>query len=487
MGGIMKRVSPSSPCPICGSPDYDMVIDYGEDGSVIWCHKMTQPGNVIVNGKEFVCIKVGKQIDIGTFNLYKEKDEYERIRERDRQRWIEEQKRLNPDWKPSKNYNAATRNKVISTAAPVSFSSSYEVIEDVKPLSAKALDERYRYFLSLLVLEPKHEKKLLDEWSSAVYPSIARDLLRTYPIRSLPLEDFHRFKSSEKFSNKSRKQIVAAMVKRFGTLEGVPGFYMRSGPNWENKSAEERWTFVNGEGIIFPMYDHNGYLYRIRLRDDYPDKKVKGESLYNGEEGVLRHRYEDGKHVWLWYAKGSKEPVVAKNLIFDDWGVPKLGKPQNKYKAFSSWYDKQDGDKIINAFYKGCKPGSPYSLYIPNNAKYKVVLGTEGEKKSMVATYCKNTPTVCIPGVGSYKTMFEPVENGKSLIDILKERGMKYFILCYDADKSENDMVANAERSCLEALKEAGVIPLIGEWSGKFDKGLDDILLMGIDIKTRLF
>ena len=62
---------------------------------------------------------------------------------------------------------------------------------------------------------------------------------------------------------------------------------------------------------------------------------------------------------------------------------------------------------------------------------------------------------------------------------------MKYFILCYDADKEENERVLNAEASFVEELKKNDVIPLIGEWKGKFNKGLDDILLMGLDITVR--
>ena len=65
----------------------------------------------------------------------------------------------------------------------------------------------------------------------------------------------------------------------------------------------------------------------------------------------------------------------------------------------------------------------------------------------------------------------------------LKKKGMKALVLCYDADKSENSMVSRAEKEFLERIKQAEVIPYTGEWSGKFDKGLDDILLMGIDFK----
>ena len=92
---------------------------------------------------------------------------------------------------------------------------------------------------------------------------------------------------------------------------------------------------------------------------------------------------------------------------------------------------------------------------------------------------------MCVPGVSSYSVIFEKDESGVSLIDYLKSRGMKYFILCYDADKEENERVLKAEASFVEELKNNNVIPLIGEWKGKFDKGLDDILIMGLDITVR--
>ena len=59
---------------------------------------------------------------------------------------------------------------------------------------------------------------------------------------------------------------------------------------------------------------------------------------------------------------------------------------------------------------------------------------------------------------------------------------MKVFILCYDADKEENRQVSKAEESFIRELRKEGVNAIIGKWSGKFDKGIDDILLMGCDI-----
>lgn len=169
-------------------------------------------------------------------------------------------------------------------------------------------------------------------------------------------------------------------------------------------------------------------------------------------------------------------------MPFKENGCPAVGHPQGKYKTISSWYEKTDGDRIINGFYKGCKSGSPYSLYVSPNANWKICLLTEGEKKGMVSSQIKNCPVVDFAGVGTFSCMFTEDENGVSLYDRLKEKGVKYFVICFDADKATILGVAGAEHNLGAALKERGEMPLVGEWTGKFSKGLDDILLMGIDI-----
>lgn len=289
------RVSAINPCPICGSTDYDMIMDYGEEGSVIWCHKMTQPGNIVVNGKEYVCITVGKQSAIGIFNLYMEKEEYDIVWPRKIKKWIEQQKNCNPNFKPS-NYSKRKVSNDVSVVKRNSY--ARQIVEDVKPMSNKMLDEGYRYMLSLLVLEEKHKELMEQEWHSNVFPNMYDTLISLYPIRSLPPKDAIRYKQKEKFKNRTRKQITAAMLSRFGSVEGIPGFYKRTGEFWDNRPDEEAWTFSGGEGIIFPVYDKDGYLYRLRYREDYPDFKLKEKDNY--PEGVLFHKYEkNGERKWF--------------------------------------------------------------------------------------------------------------------------------------------------------------------------------------------
>ena len=100
----------------------------------------------------------------------------------------------------------------------------------------------------------------------------------------------------------------------------------------------------------------------------------------------------------------------------------------------------------------------------------------------MVTNYFKKFPVVSLPGVSCYSSIFNKDKSNQSLIDSLKQKGMKYFILCYDADKHTNEDVLKAEKRFIEELKKNNVIPLTGEWKNKFDKGIDDILLLGLDI-----
>ena len=480
--GQRIRCSAKNPCPICGSRDYDMAVDYGNGDIVYWCHKSAGIENVLIAGQEYVCIKEGKEISIGVFNLYRRKD----MIDRDREQWVEEQQKNNPDWQP---HRFGTKKSETASQAP--YQPTFEVVEDVKPLSNKELDLRYRYFLSLLVLEKKHKEKLYEEWNSQVYPNLADTLLKEYPIRSLPPEDRIRYAGTEKFDNPTRKRIVKKMQERFGTCIGIPGFFKRAGDYWANKPEAERETFSRGEGIIFPVYDVDGYLYRLRFRDDYHSMQLKktDSSRFMGDTGTFVHSYgTEGEHLWKFYpdTKGSSPHIVyspdANQVELSKWGVPKIGHATNKYKTLSSWSDKVDGNVIRNALDGGCRSGSPYSLYVPNNcSNFTVVIGTEGEKKGMVASQIKGVPLITLPGVGTWPQLFDSSGKEKSVFDCLKEKGMKIFVLAYDADKSENLMVANAERDFVQKVREEGVRPFIANWNGKFDKGLDDILLMGID------
>lgn len=482
--GIMIRMSARNRCPLCGGSDYCMIMDYGpEQGKVYWCRKTLNKGDVIAGGKTYSYICTKDQNTNPTlcdsFNLYREKEVEIYLREK----WIAE--KMQEDAVFAKRYlekhpEYRSSAMIPEPAALRESTSMYKADAREAALSNKELDARYRYFLSLLVLEDKHRQRLLEEWKSPVYPSIGEQLLGEYPIKSLPPIDKVRFSEGcqEKFHNPTRKFLVKKMCQKFGTCRGIPGFFLRSGLYWDTRPEEERWTFLECEGILFPAYDAKGYLYRLRLKDDFPSFRIKEPDLFFGTEGEFLHGYDEkGLHTWIYYPKAEnvKPHVVhgagtTPKIQLKEDGCPAIGKPQNKYKAFATR--------------KGCFSGAAYSVY---GMKFsKVVLFTEGEKKGMVASTVKNIPVVHVPGVGNWKIIFNPDETGTSLWDKLVANGMEVAVICYDADKSEKKEVANAERNFLNHIREDGRIkPYVGEWSGRFDKGLDDILLMGLDFKLR--
>lgn len=482
-----ERTSRGAPCIFCGDVGYDMRVHYqdgAEEEVVHYCHKTNATKGDIVNvgAEQYICIAAGKILPVvGAFDLWK--------KYLSKEEWKSRQKQLNSD----RTQSATTR--IVKGA---SFASPKQGLlpGEVATRSAKEQHAFNMYLAELLVLEDKHQDGFRKEWKSSTQPNLLQTLLKMYPIRSFPPPDKARFANKEYFKNPTRQALIQKLFNRFGDLSGYPFIYMRSGEYWDKQPLEKRYTFSCGEGVLFPCFDKDGYLYRFRIKNDYPDLKTKDgvHPSFHGRYGRFHHCYDkDGYHCWSFKAQEEKDytyvygPSSNHSLTLNDNRLPIVGgKPEGKYTNISSVYEKRlpDGN-VVNAFLNGCRSGSPYSLYYKEGEPFTVVIGTEGEKKSMVANYIKKCPLVCVPGVNSFSVVFEKDAAGKSLIDFLKSKGMKYFILCYDADKEENERVQNAEASFVEALKEQDVIPLIGEWQGKFNKGLDDILLMGLDITVR--
>ena len=476
------------PCPLCGHTDWCCTVKY-PDGDVYWCGRTGGETPIVAGGKVYDLIATKEKG--GIYYLYMDHAD----REASKKKWIEEQKKNNPDWK-----NRAQRFPKKGSSLHVEVKRERQPLKEegiVSPLPNEALDKIYRRMLELLVLEKKHQKLLLEkEWFSDVYPDLGAGLLRRYPIRSLPPEDKIRFLPLLKgeYENKSRKQVVSTLMKEFGSLKGVPGFYKRGGKYWEGKTEEERWTFVAGEGIIFPCYDENGYLYRIRIRADYPKyclRSSRGED-FDGKEGDLVHAYgENGEHLWYFQEKGTRDrtlvygPSVRKIELKRD-GCPTIGKSDGKYKNFSSESLKEFPEEgvVRNAYQDGCKSGSPYSIYLPEKIDWRVVMITEGEKKGIVSSEVKQMPLITLPGVLAMSVCFERDE-GKPLADFLKEKGTVGIIIAFDADKAENKMVKSSEEQIVQRFLEKGFRVYTAEWSGDFNKGIDDILLMGLDISLK--
>jgi len=152
---------------------------------------------------------------------------------------------------------------------------------------------------------------------------------------------------------------------------------------------------------------------------------------------------------------------------------------EGKYKWFSSYWEKliseTETEKVFdNPMMKGSSCPLSVSYLFPE-FQTPFLLVTEGEKKQEVVVSKKNIACTNVPGVASFKTMLND-------LGYLKELGIKYIIIAYDADKAQNALVLRAELNLIKALLEEGFEIFIAGWSETFGKGIDDVLLSGNDI-----
>ncbi len=297
-------------------------------------------------------------------------------------------------------------------------------LSENKLASVEKRDAVYRAFLDLLFLEDYHRRSFYDElWD--------HDLIEKSMFKSLPPSGYQvsqiikKKKKNEELTdyellslnskNLSRKKIAEKLYLQFGDLEGIPGFYLKH----TKYNNENYWTFCGSQGIVMPMYNVDGKIYGLRIRLD-----------------------EVGK--------------------------------SGKYKWFQSVYEKLDNETETEAFFKNVyNKGSN----LPSGISYKFpayqtpfLFATEGEKKQHVVVEKERLACANIPGVSSFSAILQDT-------DRLKELGIKYIIIGYDADKSENTHVLKAELKLIKALLEEGFEIYIAGWDTNYGKGVDDVIL----------
>lgn len=322
-------------------------------------------------------------------------------------------------------------NKVKSPANYVVKSSKTKTVKCENNLaSAERRDKVYRAFLGLLILEEHHKRYLKSEhWDDKM---IIESMFRSLPPQGHELSSAIKKKKSGAeltsketlmlgLKNKSRKSISQELYLQFCDLEGIPGFFL----NYNKYSNEYYWDIATKQGILMPMFDAFGRIFALRIRLDFPNEA-------------------EGKYKWV-----------------------------------SSYYEKlileSETEKIYdNPMKKGSSAPLSVSYLFPDY-QTPFLLVTEGEKKQRVVVSKKGIACVNVPGVSSFRTMLGD-------IDHLKELGIKYIIIAYDADKSNNMMVLRAELSLIQALLEAGFDIFVAGWSEIYGKGIDDVLLSGNDI-----
>lgn len=406
----IKNVSTHQPCKICGKPD--------------WCGRYNLPEGYEMH----ICMRVTNQtdtigIDGNTYVFIKETSKGNSLYEEYSQRSI----RID-------NFKSSNYNKKPSAT----FHKPQMVYENqVSPLSNEKLDAIYRDLLSMLVLEHEHEKYLLNEgWDSS--------LIRKNNIKTLPEDDYYRYVNKITYHSKNpwRKEIAAKLVLKHGDLTGVPGAFKKNGV----------WTFAGLGGIIFPIYDSNGNIYRLRTRVDRQYFNSKNEAISASQYELLK-------------VKGEQCYTVG------------------KYHNFSSY--KEDPLKLKQGIISnirdcGCEASNNIGFYMDTRRDdLYLCYVTEGEKKSIIGNHILHAPFINVPGVNSYSKLIEPDVSGKRPIDYLKDLGVQLIVVAFDADKTYNSKVLDSEAKTVEILKSEGFQLAIANWDKSLGKGIDDLLISG--------
>lgn len=428
----IRAVTKSKPCPICGKADWCGFMPADGGGELVVCQRDTEEHNVI--GQD------------GQFYVYVSKSRSgNSIFEEANQRMQREKK-----WKAGREYDNSSF-KQVSVPTP-----SYTVVDEVKVKPNEVLDKIYRSMLDMLVLDDNHKAYLISEgWTE--------ELIQKHKIKSFPEKDFIRYSLKNNFSkNVYRKRLANQLIEKFGQdcLLGVPGAY---------KDGQGKWTFAGPKGILFPLYDANHNLYRLRVRMDFTDVKEQLISMGTGD----RYFDKDGQRYYVSFMKG---------IYIIDSGDKKFDKGSGKYRNFSSFHADDEEYKrgfIVNSYDKGCEAGNQLGIYYDSGRdNMYIAFVTEGEKKGVYCNDKMRAPFISVPGVNSWSKLIEG-KKGNRAIDILQSRGVGMFVIAYDADKAVNNKVLDSEQYAIQALKVEGFSIGVAEWDMRHGKGIDDLLQGG--------
>ena len=418
-----RDVTKQNPCPLCGKDHWCSWLPT-EYGRILFCHY--ENGNGVLMGRDGNnYVRIGTAKDGG--GVYEESTQYNKR--------MGDAKAAKALGEPVKTSGAEPRHLTI--------------IDAVKPLNNHILCKINGRILDLLVLEDRHREYLHNEgWSD--------ELIDRHKIKSMPIDDYKRYNSPWYVSrNKWRHTIGEELKKEFGSLIGTPGLYEKN----------QKTKINSRSGIIFPQYDVEENLYRLRVKLDFEDLIVEKE----GDKFIA----DNGLFV---------EPLKGLYTIVD--GKKEFIKSGGKYRNFSSF--REDEEALKNGFVKniyegGCQANNSYSLYCKKDDDFYCLYITEGEKKGIIGNELLKAPFITLPGVNSFALILN-----KKVLDFLRQKGTKIIIIAYDADKATNAAVYNAEKRVVEALQKEGFMVALAEWDPILGKGLDDILVKGFRPKFSL-
>lgn len=468
-------------CPICGhKPDGYCWYSTTDAGFVLsYCARETVPKGTEFLGKDNVTYKALGPAGNGEYYKYQELAQYKEYLK----------KFCGIEYKNRTNYNSGVKSAAWKEAESTMGYKEVGNWNTVAPTSD--LNRFYGSLLDRLALEPKDEASLREEWTDKVFDEITK----YYPIKTLPVNDWTRRKAQIRYeASPLRKRVLSDMQCAKIPMENIPGLYdvELDSTKYPGKKFIIK-ELDNKGGVLFPVYNSKGEICRVRLKDQ--TAAVDGEMA--GEEG--RFNYRNGE----WFFKkdseknkpGFGEKVYSKaeniskvRMLSDGLIIPRpCGDVNGKYKNFSSFAERKDHEKkeIHNRYLNGTRSGSPISLYCKApDTNFSVVFCTEGEKKGMVTNVFSRFPCLVVPGVNNTAAIFNPEEGmDTSMWDALVQKGMKLFVVAFDADKNENKSVLRAEKTLIEnAFKHGqkdGVQIAVADWMLEFAKGIDDLYVNG--------
>jgi hypothetical protein len=228
---------------------------------------------------------------------------------------------------------------------------------------------------------------------------------------------------------KKVKMLTAVMdelYKKFGCdLLKVPGFVKKTNRNSDYitiqtvKKDEKEDAFVSIEGYYCPISNVLGYIEGMQYRLQVPIFKKRE----NGE-------YKQQRYFW-----------------------------------FSS----------------EVSSGSPIAYYLPLTIKkLDTVLISEGKTKTAYASEKLGIQSLAEAGVGNYRLL---VHELIKLEEILDRKLICYTAIDMDKYDPEKEEVFKAELALITLLKQTGHQVVILEWDEEKAKGIDDALLVNLDIK----
>lgn len=428
MASHKKPVTRQEPCPICGKPDYCWWRERDNEPGYfnLYCNRTLEAKGTVVaglDGKDYIAVF---QRDTGTV--------FQSVAER-KEMFGKDKVGTGPR----------------KDAAPRQFT----VIDSVEELPHEKLDMVYRALMEILPLQKFHAEYLLHEgWSM--------ELIKKHGICSMPVKYFRQTVPSMKRSFISREVMAQKVMEKLGwnSLQGVPGAYI-------NKKGS--WVFNSLSGIIFPVYDEDGLIFRLRLRMDYLDLPV--EEMKQDAKGFY---FEDNGRVDV--TMGGASRISSNGRVKVEFESHK-GKyrPLTSFKMDEAAY--KDGF-IQNTFQKGCESGNVLGYVMDSQDSNLVFWITEGEKKGMYANCILKQPILILPGVNSLGLLVKS-KKGITPMDIMKKKGAKVAVIAFDADKAVNKMVMLCHDKLADMLLKNGFLVFSAEWDMADGKGLDDLLATG--------